>query len=142
MFATNKECGKNSVMLKAITDPDIKLKILDSIYCPKHHSKRARECIKQYDITAGLEDIIVINVGARGILRKNIDVSLGLIFISMRVEEGVMLDLDNKKRNKSIEIKFRDRLIYELAQMETKFEIINITNIYREQCVLIGYNYT
>lgn len=80
LLSTKNMCQQlNSAMLKAIPHPEIKLAAADGIDCPKYLSKRARECIKMYEadasMTAGLEATIVIKVGARVMLRRNIDVS-------------------------------------------------------------------
>lgn len=67
-------------MLRSLPHPEIKLTAVDSIDCPRFLTKRARECIKKYEddasMTAGLEENIVIKIGAKVMLRRNIDVTL------------------------------------------------------------------
>ncbi|CAH0717252.1 unnamed protein product, partial [Brenthis ino] len=70
----------NSAMLKSLPNTEIKLKAVDTINCPRYLSKRARECIKKYEddasMTVGLEENIIIKIGAKVMLRRNIDIKL------------------------------------------------------------------
>lgn len=83
-------------MLKSLPGPEIILTAVDSIDCPRYLLKRARECFKKYEddasLTAGLEETIVIKIGAKVMLRRNIDVSLGLVNGSIGIVQGIKLD--------------------------------------------------
>ncbi|CAH2097416.1 unnamed protein product [Euphydryas editha] len=107
-------------MLRSLPHPEIKLTAVDNIDCPRYLTKRARECIKKYEddasMTAGLEKNIIIKIGAKVMLRRNID---------------------------KIYIKFNKNHVYELGPVKTKFEIINRAYVHREQFpICIAYAIT
>lgn len=60
-------------MLASMEQPEIKLNSIDEIDCPRYLKKRANEVLKKNEddssLTAGLENVITIKIGARVMLR-------------------------------------------------------------------------
>ncbi|GBP62752.1 ATP-dependent DNA helicase PIF1 [Eumeta japonica] len=116
--------------------PEIKLNSIDEIDCPRYLNKRAKEVLKKNEgdssLTAGLENVITIKLGARVILHRNIDVSKGLVNGSIGVIEKINWDVDRNSSARKIVIKFNN-LTYELERVKTKFQILNDVYVHREQ---------
>lgn len=72
-------------------------------------------------LTAGVEHVITIKIGARIMLRKNIDVSKGLVNGSIGVIEKILCDVESDNKARKIRIKFNHNLTYELERVNTKF---------------------
>ncbi|XP_044742220.1 uncharacterized protein LOC123303484 [Chrysoperla carnea] len=111
LLPTKNMCTQlNEAMLKQIKEPEIELIAVDEIDCPKYFHKKVCAAIENYEddssMTAGLERKIIIKLGSRIMLRRNIDITLGLV-------------------NGSIE--------YDLERVKTKFEILPRSFVYREQ---------
>lgn len=76
-------------------------------------------------------------------LRRNIDVTLGLVNGSIGIVQRVKVDPDNTKIIKKIYIRFNKEHVYELSPVKTKFEIINRAYVHREQFpICIAYAIT
>lgn len=92
----------NNAMLKAIPHPEIKLVAKDSLDCSKCMITKARACLQKYSddasMTAGLEEIIIIKEGAKVMLRRNIDVSLGLVNGSIGVVQKVRWESEDQTK--------------------------------------------
>lgn len=130
----------NDAMLKALNGPEIHLIAKDDLECPKFLLKRARKILLNYDeddsMTAGLQETIIIKKGVRVMLKRNIDVNLGLVNGSI----GTVIEVkwhpdDHNKVNKvkRVVIKFGNFRPYELAPVKSKFEVINRAYVHREQ---------
>ncbi|KAI5754239.1 hypothetical protein M8J77_007028 [Diaphorina citri] len=83
LLPTKHMCEQfNKAMLNSIDHPEVEVLALDKIDCPRYLSKRAEEAVQKYEddasMTAGLENKIVLKMGARIMLRRNIDTRLEL----------------------------------------------------------------
>lgn len=66
-------------------------------------------------------------------LRKNIDVSKGLVNGSIGVIEKILCDVESDNKARKIRIKFNHNLTYELERVNTKFQILSNAYVHREQ---------
>lgn len=66
-------------------------------------------------------------------LRRNIDVSKGLVNGSIGTIEDIIWDIDENTKARKIKIKFNDKLTYDLERVKTKFQIFNNVYVHREQ---------
>ncbi|XP_045763660.1 ATP-dependent DNA helicase PIF1-like [Maniola jurtina] len=131
------ESIKSSDVLKCIEQPEIRLNAIDEIDCPRYLNKRVREVLKKNEddssLSAGLENVITVKIGARVMLRRNIDVSKGLVNGSIGEIEKVLYEADQNDKPRKIKIKFSHNLTYELERVKTKFQILNNAYVHREQ---------
>lgn len=135
---TKNICNQfNNAMLKSMKKSEIQLYAIDEIDCPRYLNKRARDVLKKNEedssLTAGLENIITVNIGARVMLRRNIDVSKGLVNGSIGTIEDIIWDIDENTKARKIKIKFNNKLTYDLERVKTKFQIFNNVYVHREQ---------
>ncbi|KAL1448322.1 hypothetical protein WDU94_000591 [Cyamophila willieti] len=138
LLPTKNMCEQfNTAMLRAIDQPEIEIQANDKIDSPRYLNKRATEAVKKYEddssMTAGLEHKIVLKLGARIMLRRNIDVSLGLVNGSIGTVQKIIQDIDNRSMVKKIKIKFNHGLEYDLERVTTKFEVLPRAYVHREQ---------
>lgn len=137
LFPTKNMCNQfNNAILESMEQPEIKLNSIDDIECPRYLNKRAKEVLKKNEddssLTAGLENVITIKIGARVMLRRNIDVSKGLVNGSIGVIQKINWDVDKNNGARKITIKFNN-LTYEPELVKTKFQILNNAYVHREQ---------
>lgn len=69
----------------------------------------------------------------RIMLRRNIDVSLGLVNGSIGTVEQIVYDIDNRLKVKKIKVKFSHGLVHDLERVTTKFEVLPRAYVHREQ---------
>lgn len=120
LLPTRNMCKQlNDAMLQAIPRQEIRLSVQDTIDCPGYLLKRAHDGLEKFkedsSMMAGLEDTILIKKGARVMLKRNIDVSLGLVNGSIGSVQRVKFDPSDGKKASALVIKFVHGLVYELA---------------------------
>lgn len=138
LLPTKHMCHQlNTGMLKLIPEPELTILAKDEIDCPRYLHKRAMDSITKYDddssMTAGLERQLIVKIGARVMLRRNIDISLGLVNGSIGTIQQVLWDIDNRSVVQKLRIKFSHGLVYDLERIPTKFEIISRAYVHRHQ---------
>lgn len=127
----------NTAILTSMEQPEIKLNSINEIDCPRYLKKRGNDVLKKYEndssLTAGLENVITIKIGSRVMLRRNVNVSKGLVNGSIGKIVKVHWDIDNSNCARKITIQFKHNLIYELERVKTKFQILSNVYVHREQ---------
>ena len=125
----------NAAMLDSINSEKIELIAEDNIECARHLKKKAETLLAKYEddcsMTAGLDYKIEIKRNAKVMLRRNIDVTLGLVNGAIGVVKEVKWDLDNPKKVKSVLIKFSHGLEHALEPVKSKFQLFNKAFVYR-----------
>ncbi|KAI5708183.1 hypothetical protein M8J77_017546 [Diaphorina citri] len=94
-------------------------------------------------MTAGLDRRIVMKVGARIMLRRNIDLTLGLVNGAIGTVRKVIFDIDNCSLIRRLQVQFNHGLVYDLERVSTKFEVLPRVFVHREQfAICLAYAIT
>ncbi|KAI5725051.1 hypothetical protein M8J77_010340 [Diaphorina citri] len=94
-------------------------------------------------MTAGLDRRIVMKVGARIMLRRNIDLTLGLVNGAIGTVRKVIFDIDNCSLIRRLQVQFNHGLVYDLERVSTKFEVLPRVFDHREQfAICLAYAIT
>ncbi|KAK2578782.1 hypothetical protein KPH14_008886 [Odynerus spinipes] len=106
LSATKNMCNQfNNAMLTNKDQEEIRFNAIYDIDCPRYLNKRARQIVKRNEddssLNAGLGNVITVKIGARVMLRRNIDVSMGLVNGSIGEIEKIIWDVNNKKAKKN-----------------------------------------
>ena len=138
----------NSNVMSKLNRSVIETSALDEIDCKiKRIRKNAEEAVKQLDRlddtrqTRGLEKVLKLAVGARVMLRKNLDVTKGLVNGSM----GTLVDIvyDKQEAIQLLKIKFDHHSSIIDISRDTKVQIYSNAYLYRKQFPLtIAYSMT
>ena len=139
----------NSKVMSKLNRSVIEISALDEIDCKiKRISKNAEEAVEQLDRlddarqTGGLEKVLKLVVGARVMLRKNLDVTKGLVNGSM----GTLVDVvyDKQETIQLLKIKFDlYSSVIDIARDTRKIQIYSNAYLYRKQFPLtIAYSMT
>ncbi|KAI5715447.1 hypothetical protein M8J77_016076 [Diaphorina citri] len=94
-------------------------------------------------MTAGLDRRIVMKAGARIMLRRNIDLTLGLVNGAIGTVRKVIFDIDNCSLIRRLQVQFNHGLVYDLERVSTKFEVLPRVFVHREQfAICLAYAIT
>ena len=124
-------------ILKNLPGDEIKLVAVDSVDCPVHLrdkiTKKLSSCNDDSTVTAGLEKEIHIKIGCKFMLRRNIDVTLGLVNGAIGAVSSVKYSIDQAAVVDIIVIKFKDGQKHKLEKVRSKFQILDNAFVYRHQ---------
>ena len=139
----------NRAVMKRLDRKTIEINALDEIDCKiKSISKNAEEAVKQLDRldearhTGGLEKVLVLAIGARVMLHKNLDVTNKLVNGSMGTLVGVVYDKYEVIRLLKVKFDNHDNVINVERDLR-KIQIYSNAFLYRKQFPLtIAYAMT
>jgi len=99
LLPTHSVCNElNKEMLKSLPGEEIYLLAADSIDCPVHMRQKVTKKTASYSedstLTAGLKNEIIIKIGCKVMLRRNIDVTLGLANGAIGIVYSVQYSID------------------------------------------------
>ena len=139
LFPTRKACEEvNTQLLATLSTESVALWCTDKIdeaIAPCKWNKRAQERLKQMNkdcnMTAGLEEVIHLAVGARVMLRRNLNTEAGLVNGAI----GTVLAIHSCSR---VTVKF-DNIDepYDVTRVKTRFCVLKHFYIHRQQFPLI-----
>ncbi|XP_034952424.1 ATP-dependent DNA helicase PIF1-like [Chelonus insularis] len=134
-------------MLKKISSSEIYLVANDTIDCPKNFAKKRSTLWKKLENddtrTAGLAKNIVVIIGAKIMIRRNIDVTLGLVHGAIGTIMSVSKSINACEDNISITIKLNDENKCTIQRMSAKFQIMNDAYVIRKQFpICLSYGIT
>ena len=138
LLPTRHMCDElNKEMFKKLSGEEIHLLATDTADCPQYlRSKVSKKLAKYNDDsthTAGLEKRLIIKVGCKIMLRRNIDVTTGLVNGAIGRVCSVKYSLDQANVVDSIVIQFGDGKKQELGKVKSKFQILDKAFIIRHQ---------
>lgn len=119
----------NQAMLNTINSPEIHIAAVDSIDCPRYMKKKVEKALSKVNEdssqTAGLEYKVTVKIGCKIMLRRNIDVTLGLVNGSIGNIMSITPNPDNPSFPRSIKILFAHGLLHDLEPVKTKFNLMS-----------------
>ncbi|XP_034939729.1 ATP-dependent DNA helicase pfh1-like [Chelonus insularis] len=148
LLRTCNQCNiLNSIMLEKIPSSEISLVANDTIDCPKKFQKKASTVSKKLNNddtrTAGLAKLIVIKIGAKIMIGRNIDVTLGLVNGAIGTIISVSKSTDACEDVNSITVKFNNEKEYTLERVSAKFQIMNDAYVIQKQFpICLSYGIT
>ena len=121
----------NDAMLHKIESEDINLVAKDCYKCPKRLEKKVLKILNEDDETScGISRIITIKIGCRVMIRRNVDVSLGLVNGTI----GTVIAVNKGNAGiDSVVLRLQSNHEYSIKRMEYKFAIMDQIFITREQ---------
>ena len=127
----------NTEMLLRIDTDEIKLIANDSIECPKYLQTKVKNQIKTDDEdcsrSGGLPKIITVKIGAKVMITKNIDVSLGLVNGTIATISSVSRNINNKNDIEKLSITLSSKEQYIIERANVKFQLMDKAFIIRKQ---------
>ena len=138
LLPTRHMCDElNREMLKNLSGDEIRLLATDTVDCPVYLrskvSKKLAKCSDDSTLTAGLEKELIIKLGCKIMLRRNIDVTLGLVNGAIGTVCSVKYSLDQANVVDQIVIQFGDGNRHQLSKVKSKFKILEKAYVIRHQ---------
>ena len=138
LLPTRHMCNElNKQVLHNLPGKEIELLAIDTVDCPTYLrqkvSKKLEKCSGDSSLTAGLEKVIVIKIGCKIMLRRNIDISLGLVNGAIGIVCSVKYSLDQSNVVDTITIKFDDGKQHTLEKVNSKFQVLDKAFVIRRQ---------
>ena len=118
-----------TLILQSLPGNEIRLIAIDTVDCPTYLrqkvSKKLEKCSDDSTVTAGLENVIIIKIGCKIMLRRNIDVTLSLVNGSIGTVSSVKYSIDQCNVVDTINIKFDDGKEQVLEKVSSKFQVLD-----------------
>ena len=93
--------------------------------------------------TVGLEKEIIIKIGSKVMLRRNINVTLGLVNGAIGNVMSAKYSINQANAVESIMIQFGDDKLHQLTRVKSKFQILDKAYVIRQQFpIAIAYSIT
>lgn len=133
LLPTKKMCNAiNEAMMLTIDTEEINLIAKDSYKCAKNLQKKVLKLLNDdEDNFCGIDRIITIKIGSKVMIRRNIDVSIGLV--NGTIGTVVSVSKDRSTEITTIRIVLQSGKEYDISRLEYKFIIMDKISITREQ---------
>ena len=138
LLLTRHMCAElNKEVLQSLPGDEIRLLAIDTIDCPTYLRQKVSKKLEKFSddstVTAGLESVIIIKIGCKIMLRRNIDVTLGLVNGSIGTVSSVKYSIDQCNIVDAINIKFDDGKERILEKVSSKFQVLDKAFVIRRQ---------
>ena len=134
LIPTRDMCEQlNKCMLKNLPGKEVQLIGVDtglSSYLHQKVSKKFSEYSEDSSLTAGLEKLLIIKLGCKIMLRRNIDISLGLVNGAIGIVTSIKNSIDEANIVDRITIKFDNG---KEQKVNSKFQILDKAFVIRRQ---------
>ncbi|XP_026829933.1 uncharacterized protein LOC113563072 [Ooceraea biroi] len=138
----------NIAMLDRISSDKIELVAQDLAECASYFKKKVMKILNKdgndedSSRTAGLARIITVKVGARVMIRRNIDVSLGLVNGTIGTITSIIRGAINNEVEK-IKIRMSSAIEHIIERVSVKFEVMDRAFVIRKQFpICLSYGMT
>ncbi|XP_074098875.1 ATP-dependent DNA helicase pif1-like [Cotesia typhae] len=137
LVPTCKQCDLiNSVMTSKISSEEIILTARDHLDCNKSLIKKVSDTLNKIEDnasqSAGLAKTITIKIGAKVMLRRNIDVTLGLVNGAIGTVKSISKSIDGSEIQ-AINVDFGADTEYAIEKIKVKFQLFERAFVVREQ---------
>ena len=138
LLPTGHMCEQiNAEVLKGLPGEQYTLVAEDSVDCSAAYLQKVKQKLAKYSEdsthTAGLENMITVKVGCKVMLRRNIDVTLGLVNGAIGTVHSVQRCIDRANKVDTITITFSNNQEHCLKRVNSKFEIFDKAYVIRSQ---------
>ena len=138
LLPTRHICNElNKQVLENLPGKEIELHTIDTVDCPAYLrqkvSKKLTKCSDDSTLTAGLEKVIVIKIGCKIMLRRNMDIQKGLVNGAIGTICSVKYSIDQSNVIDSLTIKFDDGIEHTLEKVNSKFQVVEKAFVIRQQ---------
>ena len=138
LLPTRHMCSElNKEVLHSLPGEEIRLQAIDTVDCPTYLrqkvSKKLKKCSDDSTVTAGLEDIIVIKIGCKIMLRRNIDITLGLVNGAIGTIRAVKYSIDQFNVVDAITVMLDNGNEHVLEKVSSKFQVLDKAFVIRHQ---------
>ena len=124
-------------MQKGLTGERYSIVAEGSVDCSATLLQKVKQKLAKYSEdsthTAGLENTITIKVGCKVMLRRNIDVTLGLVNGAIGTIRNVQRCIDHANKVDTVTIMFSNNQEHHLKRVTTKFEVFDKVYVIRSQ---------
>ncbi|XP_018375726.1 PREDICTED: LOW QUALITY PROTEIN: ATP-dependent DNA helicase pif1-like [Trachymyrmex cornetzi] len=136
----------NTAMLDKINGDEILLIAEDDVDCAPAMKKKVHKILKDKDEkvseTAGIERVIAIKIGAKVMIRRNIDITLGLVNGTIGIVIAIHRSIDGNRID-SVTIVTSDNKQVIITRVDIKFEVFHKIVVHRKQFPLsLSYGIT
>lgn len=123
-------------MLRRISSDEVQLISRDILDCPEYLKKRVKKLLDQDEEdnsqTAGISIVIIVKVGAKVMLRRNIDITLGLVNGAIGEIAGFSKE-SNTDDIEKIQFHLSTGTSHSLGRVGSKFQIMDKAYVLRHQ---------
>ena len=127
----------NNCMLKNLPGKEVQLIVVDSVDCPVHLRQKVSKKLVEYtednSLTAGLEKLVIIKLGCKIMLWRNINIGIGLVNGAIGIVTSINYSIDKTNIVDNITIKFDNGKEHVLEKVNSKFQILDKAFVIRRQ---------
>ena len=138
LLPTRHMCDEiNTEVLQGLPGKQYSIVAEDSVDCSASLLQKVKQKLAKYSEdstqTAGLENVITVKIGCKVMLRRNIDITLGLVNGAIGTIQSIQHCIDQPSKVDTITIMFCNKQQHCLKRVTTKFEVLDKAYVIRSQ---------